>query len=121
MYGNSVFRLGRLSSKINHYVNANIPKFIWFGLLPHRGQEGFAEKTVVHVIRLGKYAEDCSAFLICLLSLFNWTQRAAKLRGTDWGLKLPFGVKCQAIAQQMRGALSKILSLPEIKQLEVMP
>lgn len=78
---------------INHYVNANIPKSIWFDLLPHPGQEGFAGKTVVHVIRLGKYAEDCSAFLICLPRLFNLTKRAAKLRGTDWGLKLPFGVK----------------------------
>lgn len=98
-----------------------IPKPIWLGLLQHHGQKGFAGKTVVHVIRLGKYAEDCNAFLICLLSLFNLTKRVAKLRGTDWGLKLPSGVKCQAVAQQMRGALSKILSLPAIKQLEVMP
>lgn len=46
---------------------------------------------------------------------------AAKFRGTDWGLRLPCRVRGQAIAQWMRSALSKTLSIPAIKQLEVIP
>lgn len=90
MYGNSIFRLGRLSSKINHYVNANIPKSIWLGLLQHHGQEGFAGKTVVNVIRLGKYAEDCNASLICLTEPFQLDSEGCQTQKHSLGSEVPF-------------------------------
>lgn len=82
----------------------------------------FAGKTLACVIRLGKKHITVTASSWYVYWAFSvWLKVMLNLKVTKWDLRLPSGEKNQAIAQQMRCVLSKILSLPATEQLEIVP